>query len=135
MSKPSTAREALLADLIGDVQLLLDRVELADKSAKETAQAIVQASALYRAQVDDVVAMLRVETASLIHKTTEHAAKSLVGQQQKTLQEAAVLAIGAALEVKLKKRANADLLRSCAIGGAAGGCAAAALFWFMKLFS
>ena len=118
-TKPGTAREALLAELLGDVQILLGRLELADKSAKETAIAVTQATAQYRSQVDELVGKLRTETASIIMKTTEHAAQSLVGQQQETLQKAASLAMQSALTEQVLKRSRRDWLLAAAVGAAA----------------
>ena len=118
-TKLGTAREALLAELLGDVQILLGRLELADKSAKETAIAVTQATAQYRSQVDELVGKLRTETASIILKTTEHAAQSLVGQQQETLQKAASLAMQSALTEQVLKRSRRDWLLAAAVGAAA----------------
>ena len=118
-TKPGTAREALLAELLGDVQILLGRLELADKSAKETAIAVTQATAQYRSQVDELVGKLRTETASIILKTTEHAAQSLVGQQQETLQKAASLAMQSALTEQVLKRSRRDWFMAAAVGAAA----------------
>lgn len=118
-NKPGTAREALLAELLGDVQILLGRLELADKSAKETAIAVTQATAQYRSQVDELVGKLRTETASIILKTTEHAAQSLVGQQQETLQKAASQAMQSALTEQVLKRSRRDWFMAAAVGAAA----------------
>ena len=118
-NKPGTAREALLAELLGDVQILLGRLELADKSAKETAIAVTQATAQYRSQVDELVGKLRTETASIILKTTEHAAQSLVGQQQETLQKAASQAMQSALTEQVLKRSRRDWFMADAVGAAA----------------
>ena len=120
--KPSTAREALLAELLGDVQIVLARLEQADNSAKETANAVTQATTQYRNQVDELVAKLRSETASIIMKTTEHAAQSLVGQQQETLQKAATQAMQLALNDQLLKRSRRDWLMVAAVGAATGAC-------------
>lgn len=119
-SKPSNAREALLAELLGDVQLLLGRLELADESAKATATAVTDATAQYRAQVDDLVTKLRAETASIVLKTTEHAAQSLVGQQQETLQKAAAQAIHQALSDQVLRRNRRDWMLAAAWGAATG---------------
>ena len=126
-TKPGTAREALLAELLGDVQILLGRLELADKSAKETAIAVTQATAQYRSQVDELVGKLRTETASIIMKTTEHAAQSLVGQQQETLQKAATQAMQLALNDQLLKRSRLDWLMAAAVGAATAASVTLAL--------
>ena len=105
---PSNAREALLAELLGDVHELLGRLEQADQSAKATAAAVTDATAQYRNQVDQLVDTLRSETASIVLKTTEHAAQSLVGQQQSTLQAAAAQAMQQALSTQLLRGARRD---------------------------
>lgn len=108
--KPSTAREALLAELLGDVQDILSRLEQADQSAKATAASVTEATAQYRDQVDELVNKLRTETASIVLKTTEHAAASLVGQQQATLQKAASQAMQQALTDVVLRRSRRDWL-------------------------
>ncbi len=118
--KPSNAKEALLAELLGDVQVLLEQLETADQSAKATAIAVTEATAQYRAQVDELVAKLRTETASIILKTTEHAAKSLVGQQQETLQKAATQAMQLAMNEQMLRRTRRDWFMAAAIGSVAG---------------
>ena len=134
-NKPGTAREALLAELLGDVQILLGRLELADKSAKETAIAVTQATAQYRSQVDELVGKLRTETASIILKTTEHAAQSLVGQQQETLQKAASQAMQSALTEQVLKRSRRDWFMAAAVGAAAAVSVNLALLALRSLIS
>jgi hypothetical protein len=119
-ARPGTAKEALLAEVLGDIQLLLERVELADNSARETAQALNEATAAYRTQVDDIATRLRSETASIINLTTEHAARSLVGQQALTLEQAAKVAMQKVLTEQLLKRTRRDWLAAAAIGGLTG---------------
>nr|WP_317623830.1 hypothetical protein [Acidovorax sp. SUPP3334]BDH38340.1 hypothetical protein AVHM3334_23075 [Acidovorax sp. SUPP3334] len=118
--KPSNAREALLAELLGDVQMVLGRLEKADQSAQATAAAVTEATEQYRAQVDDMVNKLRSETASIVLKTTEHAAQSLVGQQQETLQKAAAQAIHQALSDQVLRRNRRDWMLAAAWGATAG---------------
>lgn len=126
--KPSNAREALLAELLGDVQELLARLEQADQSAKATATAVTDATAQYRDQVDALVQKLRAETASIVLKTTEHAAQSLVGQQQATLQKAATQAMQQALSEQVLRRTRRDWLMTAALGALTGSVAAIVLF-------
>ncbi len=130
--KPATAREALLAELLGDVQLLLDRVDkvrldlqTVDASAKLTADTIKEATAQYRSQVDDMVARLRKETAAIITQTTEHAARSLVGQQTAVLEKAATAAIENALKSEGMRRSRVDWMLAAALSGAVSGVVAA----------
>lgn len=125
--KPSNAREALLAELLGDVQELLARLEQADQSAKATAAAVTDATAQYRGQVDELVSKLRAETASIVLKTTEHAAQSLVGQQQATLQKAATQAMQQALSEQVLRRARRDWMLAVVCSALTGSAATLAL--------
>lgn len=133
--KPSTAYEALLAELLGDVQELLARAEHADLSAKQTAAAITEATAAYRAQVDDMVAKLRSETASIVLRTTEHAAKSLVGQQQATLQKAATQAMQQALTDQVLKRTRRDWMAAIVLSAVTGSAVTLALVGLRSLLN
>lgn len=125
--KPSNAREALLAELLGDVQELLARLEQADQSAKATAAAVTDATAQYRSQVDELVSKLRAETASIVLKTTEHAAQSLVGQQQATLQKAATQAMQQALSEQVLRRTRRDWMLAVVCSALTGSAATLAL--------
>lgn len=125
--KPSNAREALLAELLGDVQELLARLEQADQSAKATAAAVTDATAQYRGQVDELVTRLRAETASIVLKTTEHAAQSLVGQQQATLQKAATQAMQQALSEQVLRRTRRDWMLAVVCSALTGSAATLAL--------
>ena len=132
MSNPlSTVREAILAELIGDVQQLLDRVEKlggmlksVDEHAQGTARTLKEANEAYQAGLNDMMARLRVEYSDLIGKVTEQAAISLVGQQTDTLQKAATAAIRKALTQENVKRARADWYKLVAIAAAVGGSCA-----------
>lgn len=125
--KPGNAREALLAELLGDVQGLLARLEQADQSVKATAAAVTDATAQYRGQVDELVNKLRTETASIVLKTTEHAAQSLVGQQQATLQKAATQAIQQALSEQVLRRTRRDWMTAIVCSALTGSMATLAL--------
>lgn len=125
--KPSTAKEALLAELLGDVQTLLGLLQEADKSAKATAAAVTDATAQYRGQVDELVNRLRTETASIVLKTTEHAAQSLVGQQQATLQKAATQAMQQALSEQVMRRTRRDWLLAVVCAALTGSAVTLAL--------
>jgi vacuolar-type H+-ATPase subunit H len=129
--RPGSAKEALIAELLGDVHLLIERVEKADASAKATAQALNEATASYRGQVDDLTERLRSETTKIITQTTEHAAQSLVSQQASTLQKAATQAMDKALTAQLLKRTWLDWLTAAMIGGLSGAlvCTLFVLLW------
>lgn len=131
-TKASSVREALIVELLGDVHELLNRVDAlkvemkaVTESGQNTAQSITDATNNYRATVDDSIARLRVETSQTIMQTTEHAAKSLVGQQTSVLQKAATNAIHSALTPQVLKKTKRDWLISAAVSGSCGGAVAA----------
>lgn len=132
--KVSTAREALIAELLGDVNKTIDKLaalsadlESVDNSARETAQALVTATSQYRAQVDDSVARLRVEMSAVIVKATEHAAQALMGQQTKVLQESARLAFSQVLGKELLRKTQADWFKLAGISALIGALVAVAM--------
>ena len=125
--KPSNAKEALLAELLGDVQVLLTRLEQADQSARATAAAVTNATAQYRNQVDGLVIKLRAETTNIVLKTTEHAAQSLVGQQQATLQKAATQAMQQALSEQVLRRTRRDWIAAVICSALTGSAVTLAL--------
>jgi hypothetical protein len=106
--KPATVKEVLIAELLGDIHTLLERLERVDNNTKATTSALNEATAQYRGQVDGMVAKLRAETANVIMQATEHAAKTLVGQQTETLQKAATAAMQKSLSVEVLKRTRRD---------------------------
>lgn len=133
--QPSTVREALLAELLGDIQVALTRLDQVDQSARATADAINRANELYRQQINAMVEKLRTETASIVLKTTEHAANSLVGQQQATLQTAATRAIQKALTPEILRRGRRDWLMAAVLGACSGSAATAILSGIMFALS
>lgn len=121
-ARPSTVREALLAEVLDECQQVLLRMEEANANARSMTLALTQASEDYRDQINAMVERLRTETAHIVLKTTEHAASSLVGQQQSTLQKAAQLAIEQSMQQALGKtllrRSRRDWLLAAATGAA-----------------
>jgi hypothetical protein len=105
---PSTAKEALVAVLLGDVHTLLARLEQIDTNTKATTVALNEATQQYRDQVDGMVARLRSEAANVITQATEQVAKTMVSQQSETLQKAATAAMQKALSVEVLKRTRRD---------------------------
>jgi hypothetical protein len=131
--KPSNTREALMAELLGDIQHAIDRLEAADKSARDTAAAVSAATAQYQTKADELVNRLRAETENIVLKTTAHAAQALVGQQQATLQAAATAAMKQTLNEQFMKRSQRDWLIAFACGGLVGAVAALATFAALRL--
>ena len=110
---PSTTREALLAEMLGDVQIAINKLDTAieagrglDGALSASTASLNAASENYRAQVNDMMARLRVETATMLTKTTEHAANALVGKQTVVLQEAATNAVRQAIADGIGRRAG-----------------------------
>lgn len=129
---PSTAKEALIAELLGDVQILLGRLEQADNSTKATTAALNEATALYQGQVDGMVAKLRAETANVIMQATEQAAKTMVGQQTETLQKAATAAMQKALSVEVLKRTRRDWFGAVLLTATIACLATLGTLWLMR---
>lgn len=119
-SQPSTIREALLAEVLGDVQEVLLRLEQASSNAQNITVTLNHATDQYRSQVDDMVAQLRAETASIVLKTTEHAAQSLVGQQHATLEKAARSALQQVMTTTVLRRSRRDWWLISAVGALSG---------------
>ena len=129
---PSTAKEALIAELLGDVQILLGRLEQADISIQATTTALNEATAQYRDQVDSMVSKLRAETANVIRQATDQAAKTMVGQQAETLQKAATAAMQKALSVEVLKRTRWDWFAAVLLAAASGSLVTLGILWLMR---
>ena len=96
MSPPGTAREALIAEAIGDVALLLDRAEVLQPAMLESTQALVEAQAQLARQLADFegrVAALtekaKVQAVKHILARTDEAARRSVESQTRAMAEAA----------------------------------------------
>ena len=129
---PSTAKEALIAELLGDVQVMLGRLEQADVSTQATTTALTEATAQYRGQVDGMVSKLRAETANVIMQATEQAAKTMVGQQAETLQKAATVALQKALSAETLKRTRRDWFAAVLLAAAIGSLATLGTLWLIR---
>lgn len=130
---PSSVREMLLAELIGDMQRLADQVAglaqqlaQAEQSALAAAETLRRAGDTYREQVDDMLTRVRGEFAMLVTHTAEHAARSLLGEQAQVLERAALLAVREALAIDRRHRLRGEWLRGLG-GGAAAGAVLGAL--------
>ena len=137
MSQPHTAREALLAELLGDVHLLLGRMAAmqltlsdAETGAKKTVAALVEANSQYRQQVDNLMARLRVEFADLLTTATTHA----VGLQATTLQQAALAAVRQAVSADITARHKRDVLSVAAVSAGVASTATLVICGLAKLF-
>ena len=113
MSGPSNTREALIAELLGDMSAVLDRstavlqgIKEAEASTLVTTEALREATQNYRSQVDEQVTRLRAETSNMIAKATDAAAQAVVGQQTAVLERAANVAIQKAFQGEVMKKAR-----------------------------
>lgn len=129
---PSTAKEALIAELLGDVQIILARLEQADINTKATTNALNEATARYQDNVDSMVVKLRSETANVIMQATDQAAKTMVGKQTETLQEAATAAMQKALSVEVLKITWFNWLCAVIVASLIGSSAALAAHWVFR---
>ena len=96
MSPPGTAREALIAEAIGDVALLLDRAEALQPAMLESTQALVEAQTRLARQLADFethVAALTEKAKVLAVKhilvRTDEAARRSVDAQTRAMADAA----------------------------------------------
>lgn len=105
---PRSTREALMAELFGDVDKLLNRCEaipaqVAQAAERITAstQALDGAGEQYRARINEIAERMRAETSTMLVKVTDQAATTLVQKQTAFLQEAATIAIRNAMDREL----------------------------------
>lgn len=124
MPPGNTAREALLAELIGDVQTLWEKLDAASASATATADALHRATQAHEAQIDTTLDKVRAEFSRLIVQATEKAAEALVAPQTSALQAAAVKAMSQALTQSVRARARRESIQLAALSGAVGAIVA-----------
>jgi hypothetical protein len=96
MIAPGTAREALIAEAIGDVVALLDRLETVAPSMDASCQALVQARLELAIQVvafEERMAAItenaKVQAVKHIARRTDEAARGLLDMQTRAMEEAA----------------------------------------------
>ena len=126
--KTSNAREALIAEAIGDLQHCIAQLDEAKQAARETTQALNQAADVYKDRIDTMVSTLRTETADLILKTTQHAAQTLVSQQQASLTAAAQRAMTETLKIDLQRKTKYTWLLGIFIGAITSAVVSAIMF-------
>ena len=128
-TKPSTTREALIAELLGDIhvatQKITDAVAAAtalENTMGASSAALITATENYRAGVNDMLARVRVETSAMLTTTTEHAAAAVVGQQTAVLQAAATAAVQTAIAEGLGDKLRLYLICGVLASGALSAC-------------
>jgi len=110
MSPPSTAREALIVEAIGDVAQLLQRVEALTSALDEACQALRQASTTLQ---DDVAGFERrmaaitenakAQAVRYMAAQTAEATRRAIDQQSRAMADAARLAFGAELGATMQR--------------------------------
>ena len=112
MSPPGTAREALIAEAIGDVALLLDRAETLRPALLESTQALIAAQAQLAHQLADFdsrIAALaenaKVQAVKHILVRTDEAARRSLEAQTRAMAEAAQTLFKPELDPTLKRLA------------------------------
>jgi uncharacterized protein (DUF885 family) len=96
MNRPATAREALIAELIGDVANLLTRVESftstmdqAREAMAEAADGVVASVEPFRAQIDAISERAKVKAVEHIARHTHEMARQLQARQREAMAQAA----------------------------------------------
>jgi hypothetical protein len=109
--KPGTTREALIAEMLGDLQVASGKLDQAVATAARmtdridaSTRSLNVATGEYRTAVDDMAARFRLEIATLMQTATAHAAKAVVSQQTAVLQQAAAAAVQKAIQDGLGSR-------------------------------
>jgi hypothetical protein len=108
MNQPSTAREALIVEAIGDVATLIGLVEAAAPTLNDACQAMQQASQSLRdelASFDKRMAAVaenaKTMTIKHIATRTDEAARQTIAQQSRAMADAARMAFGAQIGAEL----------------------------------
>ena len=104
MSYPSTAREALIVEVIGDVAQLLKRVEALSPELDATCQALLQASTgfedqalAFERQIAATTEHIKTQTVKYMAVQAADASRRSIEQQSRAMADAARVAFGAEL--------------------------------------
>ena len=110
MSSPATAREALIAEAIGDVAGLIQQVEALVPRLDETCQAIQHASAGLQSElkgferrVAAITENAKTQTVKYLVARTDEAARRSIDQQTRAMADAARVAFGAELGATMQR--------------------------------
>ena len=113
MNRPTTAREALIAEALGEVASLLDRVETLMSSMDAGRVALAHAGAaldqrlsVFEAGMSCVTQQDKTKTVEHIVRRTDEAARQSIEVQTRSMHEAARLAFTAQLEPTLARLTN-----------------------------
>jgi hypothetical protein len=112
VDRPGTAREALIAEAIGDLARLLDRVEALQPAMLEARQALIEAQARLADQLDAIedrmgaiTDRVKVQAVKHILVRTDEAARRSVDMQTRAMAEAAHTLFKAEIEPALQRLA------------------------------
>lgn len=110
MSDPTTAREALIAEAIGDVARLLREVDLLIPKLDETCQAVRQADtslrdelAAFERRMASITENAKAQTVRYLAARTDDAARRSIDQQSRAMTDAARVAFGAELGATVQR--------------------------------
>lgn len=113
MNRPGTAREALIAEAIGDLARLLDRAEALQPALLESRQALVDAHAqlaeqlaAFEAQVAALTEKAKVQAVKHILARTDEAARRLMDTQTRAMSEAAQVLFRSEIDPALHRLAE-----------------------------
>ena len=95
MNRPTTAKESLLAEALGEMASLIERVETLTPKLQESRQALVLSHkelvnevAIFRIQMTQVIDFTKVKTAKHIGQSADGALKKLIAIQTESMQSA-----------------------------------------------
>ena len=114
MNTPGSAREALIAEAIGDLGLLIDRAEALRIAMAQSRQSLVDAHAqladqlaAFEAHVTALTERAKVLAVKHILARTEEAARRSIEEQSRAMADAARVAFGAELGAMMQRLQSA----------------------------
>lgn len=110
MNGPGSAREALIAEVVGDLARMLDRAEALERSMAQSRQALADAHgrlggqlAAFEAQVTGLTERAKVQAVKHILARTDEAARRSIDQQSRAMADAARVVFGAELGATMQR--------------------------------
>jgi hypothetical protein len=95
MNRPSTAKEALIAEALGEMASLIDRMETLAPELQASRQALVLSHkelvkqvTVFKTQMTEVIGFAKVQTAKHIGQSADVATKKLIAIQTESMQSA-----------------------------------------------
>jgi hypothetical protein len=110
MTDPTTAREALIVEVVGDAARLIREVEALAPMLKETCQALVQANtelrdtlAGFECRMAAIAENVKIRSVQHLAMRVDDAAKQSIEQQSRAMADAARVAFGAELGATMQR--------------------------------